>query len=184
MNVEYVARHFDLDDEIRDYTEGKLRKVEKFVEEPVDVRITLVQEKHRHIAEVKLGHRHGVIQATEETGQMQDAVNLAVDKVEKQARRARKKFMDQRRRNNRQYSEFPSWPLEVLEAESLRTGSEGRRVIKRSALPIKPMTVEEAALQLEASSNDFLVFKDSSTDRVSVLYKRRDTNFGLIAPDA
>ena len=121
MNVEYVARHFDLDDEIRSYTEGKLRKVAKFVDDPVDVRVTLVQEKHRHIAEVKVGHRHGVIQATEETSQMPDAINLAVDKVEKQARRARKKFMDQRRRNDRK-AEGLAWPLEVIEGEGLRSG--------------------------------------------------------------
>ena len=179
MNVEYVARHFDLDDEIRSYTEGKLRKVAKFVDDPVDVRVTLVQEKHRHIAEVKVGHRHGVIQATEETSQMPDAINLAVDKVEKQARRARKKFMDQRRRNDRR-AEGVAWPLEVIEGEGLRSGE--RRVVRRSMVEIELMDVEEAALKLDASNDEFLVFKDASNDRVSVLYKRSDGNFGLISP--
>ena len=70
MKIEYVARHFEIDEDIRTYTEGKLRKVERFVEEPVDVHVTLVQEKHRHIAEIKLRHRHGIIQAAEETSEM------------------------------------------------------------------------------------------------------------------
>jgi putative sigma-54 modulation protein len=59
----------------------------------------------------------------------------------------------------------------------------GRRVIKRSVLSIKPMSVEEAALQLEGSTNDFVVFKDALSEQVSVLYKRRDANYGLISPE-
>ncbi len=182
MKIEYVARHFEMDEDIRAYTERKLRKVERFVEEPVDVHVTLVQEKHRHIAEIKLGHRHGIIQSTEETSEMKDAINLAVDKIEKQARRARKKFLDTRRKKDRALEE-PHWPVEVLDGSSLITGS-GRKVVKTSTLPIKPMTVEEAALKLEDSSNDFVVFKDSANHQVSVLYKRRDANFGLISAEA
>jgi len=180
MNIEYVARNYDLSDEIRDYTEKKLAKVLKFVEEPVEVRVILMQEKHRHASEIKLSHRHGTVQATEETDTMVDAVNLTIDKLEKQARRGRKKFMDQRRRRDRQV-DAPHWPVEVLEAGSLSGG--GRQVIKRSSLPIKPMSLEEAALQLEGSSHDFVVFKDATSDQVSVLYKRRDSNFGLISPE-
>jgi putative sigma-54 modulation protein len=182
MNIKYVARHFEMDEEIRTYTEGKLHKIEKFIDEPFDVQVVLVQEKHRHLAEIKVSHRHGIIQATEETTSMEGAINLAVDKVEKQARRARKKFLDTRRRMDRAMEE-PHWPVEVLEASSLKAGSD-RKVIKTSALPIKPMTVEEAALKLEDSSNDFVVFKDSTNHQVSVLYKRRDANFGLISAEA
>ncbi len=181
MNVDYVARNFEHTDAIRAYTEKKLGKILRFVEEPVEVRVTMVQEKHRHLAEVALKHRHGAIQAAEETDDMADAINLAIDKVEKQARRARKKFKDQRRRKDRRVEE-PHWPVEVLEAESLND-SQGPQVIRRSVLPIKPMSVEEAALQLEGSSNDFVVFKDAASDQVSVLYKRRDANYGLISPE-
>ncbi|NIL99722.1 MAG: ribosome-associated translation inhibitor RaiA, partial [Acidobacteria bacterium] len=96
MNIEYVSRNFQLDDRVRDYAQSKLRKVVKFLEEPVEVRLLVEQTKHRQIAEFHVAHRFGVLQATEETDQMRDAINLAVDKVEKQARRSRKKFMDKR----------------------------------------------------------------------------------------
>lgn len=182
MHVEYVARHFDLTDEIRDYTEKKLIKVERFVEEPVEIRVTLEQEKHRQLAEIHLSHKHGVVQANEETSEMLDAINLAVDKLEKQVRRSRKKFIAQRRKLDRQV-EVPSWPVDVLASEPPESGTD-RRVIKRSVLPIKPMTVEEAVLQLESSQNDFVVFRHSGSEQVNVLYKRRDANYGLISPES
>ena len=111
---------------------------------------------------------------------MREAINAGVDKLEKQARRSRKKYMDRRRRAQRQDDHH--WPLEVLEAASVADGSQPR-VIKTSRLPIKPMTIDEAALELDGSKNDFFVFRDSGTDRVSVIYRRKDAHYGLIAPD-
>jgi putative sigma-54 modulation protein len=182
MNIEYMTKHFELGDTMRELVEGKLGKVVKFVEEPVEIRVTLGTEKHRHKAELHVAHRHGVIQATEEAEAMNDAVNAAVDKVEKQARRSRKKFMDKRRRAQRGDSGNRHWPVDVVERASVGAAG-GHRVVKTSSLPIKPMTIDEAALQLEESKNEFFVFLDSTTDKISVLYKRKDSHFGLIAPD-
>jgi putative sigma-54 modulation protein len=71
----------------------------------------------------------------------------------------------------------------VVERDSLGEGREPR-IVKRSQIEIKPMALEEAALQLESSKNDFLVFRDAANDQVSVLYKRKDANYGLIVPEA
>jgi len=180
MNIEYVGRNYELDDRVRRYTAGKLGKLEKFLHEPVEIRVTLEVEKHRQIADIHVSHRGGVLQATEETLDMSDAINQAVEKVEKQARRSRKKVVGKRRRPDR--GNGYSWPLAVVERESLGTGAVPR-VIKSTLLQIKPMTIDEAALQLESSKNDFFVFRDATSDRVSVLYKRRDNNYGLIAPE-
>lgn len=152
----------------------------KFLEDPIDVRVTLEADKHRRIAELHLSHRHDVFQATEEAGAMEDAIHAAVDKVEKQARRARKKLLDVRRRAKRPSAEH--WPVDVIEGASVSSGVEPR-IIRTNRLPIKPMTIDEAAMQLSTSKNDFFVFLDSATERVSVLYRRRDQNYGLIAPD-
>ncbi|MGD2114674.1 MAG: ribosome-associated translation inhibitor RaiA [Acidobacteriota bacterium] len=183
MNIEYVGRNYSVDDSVRGYVEGKLgKKLVKFIHEPVEIRVTLETEKHRNIADVHITHKNGVLQATEETGDMYDAINMAVDKVEKQARRSKKKSIDRRRRADRETTNGQRWPLEVLSRESFAAGGE-RRIIKTTHLPIKPMTIEEAALQLETAKNEFLVFRNSATDRVNVLYKRRDENYGLIAPE-
>ncbi|HEX4955590.1 MAG TPA: ribosome-associated translation inhibitor RaiA [Thermoanaerobaculia bacterium] len=182
MNIDYVGRHYQPDDKIRGYTEDKLQKVLKFLDEPIEVRITFGSEKHRHIAELHVAHRHGVLQAAEQHDHMTDAVNLAVDKLEKQARRSKNKAIDKRRRANRALEEELHWPVNVIEGGSLGVGVEPR-VIKSSRLDIKPMTVEEAALALGDSKNEFIVFLESGSHRVHVLYRRRDHNFGLISPE-
>ena len=181
MNIEFVARSTDLDDQTRSFAEEKLRKLDKFLEAPVEIRMTLEVVRHRSIADLHVAHRFGVLQATEETDAILDSINMAVDKLEKQARRARKKFLDRRRKADRQNGRH-HWPVEVLARESLAPGST-RQVIKASVIPIKPMAVEEAALSLESSKHDFIVFRNSTTDCVNVLYKRRDDNYGLIAPE-
>lgn len=180
MNIDFLARNLELDDTIRDYTSDKLEKVFKFLEDPVDVRVTLEREKHRSIADVRISHRFGDIQATEETDEILDSINLAVDKAEKQARRSRKKFIDKRRKADRDNGHH--WPMEVLEASSVARG-QTPRIIKSSRLSIKPMSLDEAALQLESSRNDFVVFRDAVSDQVNVLYKRRDKNYGLISAE-
>ncbi|MCP3962113.1 MAG: ribosome-associated translation inhibitor RaiA [bacterium] len=181
MRIEFTGRHFNVGDRIREYTERKLAKLDKFLDEPVDVHVILENEKRRQIAEFHVRHRHGALQATEESEHMREAINAGVDKIEKQARRARKKYMDKRRRAQR-HDEAHHWPLEVLDASSVSDG-ERPRVIKTTRLPIKPMTIDEAALELDQSKNEFFVFRDAGTDRVSVIYRRKDANYGLIAPE-
>ena len=156
MKIEYFARNATIDDQVRRYAEEKLRKLAKFLDDPeeAEARLTLEHEKHHFVAEVQLSHRHGTLVAKETANQLLDAVNLAVDKVETQAERSRKK-----------HKETP------------------RRVVETTKLEIKPMSIEEAALELEDGHRSFVVFRDMDTDRVSVLYKRRDENYGLIAPE-
>lgn len=180
MNIDYVARNFDLDERVRSYAEGKMRKVTKFLDEPVEIRLSVEQKKHRCIVDLHIAHRFGIIQATEETPEVLDAVNLAVDKAEKQARRARKKFRDKRRKADRDNGN--RWPLEVLARESVGAGGTPR-IVKSSFLDIKPMRLDEAALVLETSKNEFLVFRDAINDQINVLYKRKDNNYGLISAD-
>lgn len=182
MNIEYTARHFRLRDDLRSLVAGKIDRVVKFVDEPIEVRVTLEADKRRRIAEIHVAHRRGVLQATEEAERMEDAISAAADKVEKQGRRARKKLMDTRRRAQRNAEASHQWPLDVLDSSSV-SADQVPRVIKTTSLPIKPMTIDEAALQLEDSKNDFFVFLDSGTEKVSVLYRRRDQHYGLIAPE-
>ena len=96
----------------------------------------------------------------------------------------RKRYLDRRRRAARNAEDQSLWPVDVVERGSLGgAGNGGIRIIKSSLLRIKPMTIDEAALHLESSENGFVVFRAATHDRVSVLYRRKDEHYGLIAPE-
>ena len=168
---------------VKTFADGKLSKLAKFLDEPIEIHLTLERVKRSLVAELHVTHRHGILDAKEESEQTFDAIQAVADKVEKQARRSRKKHNDKKRRAGRPATEDGwNWPVEVLEAASLSTPT-GPRVLKTGKLPIQPMTIDEASQGLESSKNEFYVFRDTSTDRVSVLYRRDDGNYGLIAPE-
>jgi putative sigma-54 modulation protein len=182
MKIDFVGRHLNVDERIRTHTEEKIGKILKFLWEPIEVHVTLDTERHRQIAEFHVSHRRGTLHAREENAEMLDAVDLAIGHLERQARRFRKKTMDRRLRARRSARVERHWPVEVLQRESVGS-AEGPRIVKSSRFEIKPMTLEEAALHLESSRNEFVVFLDAENDKVSVLYKRRDDDYGLIAPE-
>lgn len=182
MNIEYVGRHVGLDDRIRSRTEEKLARVAKFLAEPIEVHVALDSEKHRQIAEIRIKHRRGSLHAREENNDLLDAIDLAGDHLERQAKRARKRAVDRRRRAGRHATVEWSWPVDVLSRDSVQKG-ENPRIVKSSRFEIKPMTLDEAALQLEDSRNEFVVFLDAETEKINVLYKRRDDHYGLIEPE-
>lgn len=184
MHVEYQGKGLTITDDVRSFADKKIAKVMKFLEEPIEARATFEADKHHKlVVDLHLAHRHGLIQA-EEAGASspQDAINSVVAKAEKQARRARKKFMDVRRRADRNVWPATHWEVEVLDGKSVGRG-DTPRVVKAHDLEIKPMTVDEAVLALEGAKNDFVVFRHAETDQVNVLYRRRDGDFGLIVPE-
>src|SRR5918992_1161551 len=127
MKTEIIGRNVQIDDRLRRSVEAKLRKLEKFLDEPVEMRVTLAAERHRHMAELHVTHRLGVLQGTEGSdGNLLDAFQRVTAKVEEQARRSHGKLVDKRRRRNHH-----RWPVEVLDQESVGGGA-APRVIETS----------------------------------------------------
>lgn len=181
MQIDILSRHYRPDPGLRAEIEDRLEKLSRLLAAPVEARVTLEKEKHRESVDLHVAHRHGVLQAGAQADAMREAVRQAIDTLHEQARRARKRTLDRHRRPPRQNGHPQHWPLDVVEKGSL--GSGPVRVIRSSLLRIKPMTVEEAGLELEAAEHDFVVFRDGATQRVNVLFRRKDGNYGLIAPE-
>ncbi|HLF57715.1 MAG TPA: ribosome-associated translation inhibitor RaiA [Thermoanaerobaculia bacterium] len=185
MQIEYVARNVSLDDGLRSHVEERIARSLRFLREPVEVRVVLeggAGDKHLCAAEVHVSHRNGHFHSRSEGSELRDAATDAADSIEEQARRSRKRSVDRRRRAGRELAAQRQWPIEVLARESLRAG-ERPRVVKTTHLEIEPMALDEAALRLETSRHEFVVFLDAETERVSVLYRRKDGDYGLIAPE-
>ncbi|MEL7062042.1 MAG: ribosome-associated translation inhibitor RaiA [Acidobacteriota bacterium] len=182
MKLDFTARAYHLHDDVRGFANQKLTKVERFVDAPAEAHLVLESVKHRQIADLVVHHRHGTLQATEEADDMRDAIHAVTDKVEKQARRSRKRFMDRRRRAQRQTEIEAHWPIEVLDRETVSAEAKPV-VVKTRRLPIEAMSIERATERLDSSKNDFWVFLDRATEKVSVLYRRKDDHLGLITPE-
>ncbi len=195
MATEITGRNVDVTPELRNLIETKLAKIqEKLFDGVIDVRCVLQVEKYRNICEINIdGKDHDVKTVQESDESMQDAINLALDHLKRQAQKNRRKLRDHHRKDGaRSKQPVTEWAVQVLEPGQIRNARHADaaadsamtpRIIKTANLPIKPMSIEHAALMLDDSKNEFIVFRDVDTDKVSVIYKRKDANLGLISPE-
>jgi putative sigma-54 modulation protein len=184
MQIEFVARNVAFDDGLRAEVKQRLAAAGRLLLEPVDVRVVLeggAGEKHRFAAELHLSHRGGNLHARAESTDLAASVAEAAVAVVEQARRGRQKRVDRRRRASRREANRRHWPVDVVARASVGNGRP--EIVRSSRIEIEPMTLGEAAARLERSRNEFYVFLDSESERLSVLYKRRDEHYGLIAPE-
>jgi putative sigma-54 modulation protein len=179
MQCSFTFRHVDSNEEIKAYAMDKLQRLERYVDAPLEVQVVCTQEKHRHRVEVLLRADGLSIAGEEETSDFLSAIDAVVDNLERQLKRQKKKFRQHKEANEERVWRYR---MEVIAAEAEDEGKEPK-VIVSSNVFAKPMSLEEAVMQMRLSGNEFLVFRDSATEQVNVLYKRKDGNFGLIRPE-
>lgn len=178
MQIQVTFRHVEASEAVKEYARDKVGKLQKYLDGPVEANITLTVEKHRHDADVTI-HASGLkIHGRETTGDLFSAIDLVMDKLEKQVRRYRDKLKNFGR-GVRKGQEMP-YRVDVMEAESASESEP--HIIMSDRLTAKPMDVDEAAMQLDLSEEDFLVFINARTSVLNVIYRRADGNFGLIEP--
>jgi len=170
----------DVRDSVRRLGDRKVRKLAKFLRGITDVRIILTADKHRYSAEVTVHSPHLDLAATQESSDIGVSLSTVMDKLIRQAER---RVGKQRVRKGGGRSRATSLRTAAAPASAVRE-EPGPRVIRSRRFAVKPMTIEEAALEVGASAEGVLVFRDASTERVRVLYKRKDGNLGLIEPEA
>lgn len=177
MRFEYTGRHVEVSAGIRKHVEDNFKKLDHIFNgtEPA-VHVIIAVEKNRHIGEVVVHWRDHTLTAKEVNADMYLALTRAIEKVEKQALKLKKKTIDRKQGGKRTAAVAPT-PDGQLEATPPPP-----RIINARRYSIKPMTAEEAALQLSSEADQFIVFRDADTQRIGVLYKRKDGNFGLIEP--
>ena len=189
MATSITGRHYEVTKAIRDLITKKLDKiVEKLFDDVIDVRVVLQVEKYRNICEILIvGKEHDVKAIQESDESMKAAINRTFDHLKQQAQKNRKKIRDHHRKDggNAKVERVTDWTVQVLDPKRIRLTNDSNRprIIKTNNLPIRAMSIEDAALRLDDSKNEFIVFRDLDTDKVSVIYKRRDNNLGLIAPE-
>ena len=175
MKIEFTGRQTGVPDEVRRLAERKLQKVQKLLPSLTRAHVILSADKHRQVAEVSVHSRQLDLAAVEVTTDPRLSVSGAIEKLLRQAQRQRAK------RRERKGAASPR-----LAAAAPERGGDGQapRVVRSRRVAVRPMTLEEAALEMGGRADGVLVFRDPATERMGVLFRRRDGNLGLIEPEA
>lgn len=179
MHLSITGRHVEVTDAIKDYLEKRTGKVRRHFDQIINIHVILSIEKGRHLAEMTLQGNNFVFNGHEETRDMYTSIDSVVDKIEKQVKRYKDRISDHHKASSdRQTSQEET----IIDEGRPDEDELGPRIIKTDRFAMKPMLPEEAALQIEVLEEDFLVFSNALTERINVLYRRKDGNFGLIEP--
>jgi putative sigma-54 modulation protein len=177
MKFEYTGRHVEVTPAIRRHVEEQFKKLNNIFNgiEP-RIHVILEIEKNRQIGEIVVHWLDHTLTAKDTNADMYMALSRAINKLEKQALKLKKRIIDRKQHARKRSVDAPS-PDGQIEA-----APPPARIISARRYAVKPMTAEEAALELSGRNDQFVVFRDADTDRLGVLYKRQDGNFGLIEP--
>jgi putative sigma-54 modulation protein len=177
MQTTVTFKHIDPSEHLKAYVSDKLDRFDKYLDNPAEANVVLTVEKFRHIAEINIAGDKLTIIASEETNDMYAAIDMALDKLEKQIKKSKQKIRERRSASkNRNRSK--------LEETDLLPDEDAERQIKIRNIEYKPMDIEEAVLQMDLIEDNFLVFSNARSDRVNVLYRRKDGHYGLIQPNS
>lgn len=178
-DISVTFRHLDATVSLREYAIEKVSRANKYFDDPTEINVVLSSEKHRYAAEITLKANRITVNAKEETGDMYSAIDLAVDKVDRQMKKHKDKL---RRHKTSTAPQKITSRYNILSSKSV--GEDQRpKIIKTENVFAKPMSLEEAVMQLKLLNNDFLVFINASSQRVNVIYHRKDGDYGLIEPE-
>jgi putative sigma-54 modulation protein len=176
MQIQVTFRRVESSEAIRDYAIDKVGKLKKFLDGTLEAHVTLSVEKHRHEADVVILANGFKIHGREVTGDLYSAIDLVVDKLDAQIKRYRER-LKKAGRSIRRGKELPM-KVDVFAATSLE--QEEPKIIKTKSMVAKPMQVVEAAMQLDLDDGEFFVFINSQTEKLNVIYNRKDGDYGLV----
>lgn len=179
MEINVRGKNIEATPALVDYAHKKLGKLDKHFEKSTDAQVVLSVIKEEHIVEVTLNLNGLILRGEESTGDMYASIDMVVDKLERQVKKYKTRMNKSlRQRGMRIISEKHA----AIEAEE-RMEEEAPQVVRTKRFPLKPMTVEEAILQMDLLGHNFFVFGNADSDAVNVVYRRKDGDYGLIEPE-
>lgn len=172
MNIIVTGRQIEVTPALKNYAEKKIKKIKRYLSNITEAVVTINVEKYRHKVEVLLKVNGVLVQAEGITGDIYSSIDDVVDKLERQIKRYKEKLVSHRK------SESKASAI-VNEASAI---AEVGRIIKNKRFELKPMSPDEAVMQMELLDKDFFIFSNDNSGDINVIYRRKDGNFGLIEP--
>ncbi len=176
MKFEYTGRHIEVTSALRSHVEEQFGRINHLFDgNHTKAHVIIEVERGRHRSEIIINWRNEILTANTSLSDMYQSLSKTIDKIEKQARRLKSKIIDKSHKAKK-VSEIVTDTNEVQPAPK----TPQIKTVRRYA--VKPMTAEEAAIVLKDEKNQFLVFRNSENERISVIYRREDGDYGLIEP--
>ena len=174
MNIEFTGRGTEVTDALKQFTNEKMKKISRFLDNILDVSVTFSVEKHRHTVEIIVKAGSDKIVAKETTNDMYNSIGGALDKVERQAKKLKTKV-------SRKRKDAVSMEEELTGGEITSPDSD-MRIVPLSLTRFKPMTVQEAALEIENGPNPFVIFRNhEENEALTVLFRQDDNTMGIVS---
>ncbi|MBV9392288.1 MAG: ribosome-associated translation inhibitor RaiA [Verrucomicrobia bacterium] len=200
--IQVTGRHLSVTEAMKEYCQRKLASLHLDYPKIIEIQVILDVQKYRHTAEVVLHcSNHITLEASAESGDMYASIDQVVDRIARRMRKYKTRLMKHHRPRRQAIRHIDETVLrwewlnkmaqeEVAEqaqspADTAVVEAEEESypdIVHTEKYPVKPMFIDEAVLQMEMSSKQFLVFLNAKTEKVSVLYRRKDGDFGLIEP--
>lgn len=179
MQTTVTFRHLESSDALREYAEERTTRLAKYIDRPMECQVTLTVQKFRQIAEVLINANGIRIAGQESHEDMYAAIDLVMDKIERQVKKYKERIGKHKPSPGREIR----WRRDIYEQESFEDEKEPV-IVQTENYFVKPMFVDEAAMQMDLMNQEFLVFNNASTQTVNVIYRRKDGNYGLIVPQS
>jgi len=176
MQISFTFRNMDTGEWLKEYVEKKLTRIERYIDKPVNASVVLAVEKFRNVAEINLSAKGINLQGREEAKEMTLAVDNVIDKVERQI----KKYKQKVRNHKDTASKGEAVESGEPDAAGYEEFDEDSRVAKTQKIILEPMSLDDAVMEMDESKNRFIVYRDSSSENVSILYRRDDGKYLLI----
>ena len=177
MQTSVTFKNLDPSDPLKSYVQDKLDRFDRLLDNPAEANVVLSVEKFRHIAEININGDRLIINGKEETNDMYSAIDMVLDKLEKQIKKNKQKVRERRIASKGKNKNLPGSEINPPEEEPAIE-------VKVKNIEYKPMDVEEAILQMDLLNDSFLVFTNARSDQINVLYRRKDGHYGLIQPSS
>ena len=171
MKTTIVARKMDLTDGMKEYVEKKLTKLDKFFDDDAEAKITMSVEKSRQKIESTIYSHNTIFRVEQITSDMYVTMDKIIDDMERQIRKHKTRLEKRLRKDA--FTDMGVYDVPVDEEKEFN-------IIKTKSLTTKPMSNEEAILQMNLLGHSFFVFKNSENEQNNIVYKRKDGNYGII----
>jgi putative sigma-54 modulation protein len=178
MKITFLLRHVTIDDKTKAIIEKKIGKLDKFFDDEQEALVTLRKAGETEILELTINASGMIFRSEVKSESYLRAIDVAVDVIERQIRRNKTKLAKKIRSTAFDKTALPAEELEATTMEEAEEDAFDKIRVKE--FDLKPMTVEEAILQMNLLEHNFFVFQDQETEKIFVAYKRTDGGYGVI----